>query len=210
MRSSHQIIVKRYAKAPLLLEELANLQDGSDAIRQFRRKFPFVRYQYSDTQLLEKRNQLRELWYQCSPVKPESEDVEYEPPPQEEEEWRTKLDYADFQTPDGDWIEPEPIQGQICKMWLDEEPQAWLIGWTNKERRIFPKEWCLPIVLAVACMEYGDRLAVCWNHDQCAAPFFIRKRSDQRYCTNECARPAQREAKRKWWKTNRGKNAETS
>jgi len=45
----------------------------------------------------------------------------------------------------------------------------------------------------------------CENPD-CTHPYFISVRS-QRYCSRTCARPAQREAKRKYWKMHRGRRA---
>jgi hypothetical protein len=49
-----------------------------------------------------------------------------------------------------------------------------------------------------------DRMAYCANSD-CSAPFFFNRRSSQKFCTEDCARPSQREFKRIWW-TENGKN----
>lgn len=43
-----------------------------------------------------------------------------------------------------------------------------------------------------------DRTAVCGNKD-CLTPYFFPVRSTQKYCSPECAAPAQREFKRGWW-----------
>jgi hypothetical protein len=45
----------------------------------------------------------------------------------------------------------------------------------------------------------ADRLRFCGNPD-CPAPYFIARRSTQRYCSESCAGPAERESKRVWWK----------
>ncbi len=50
----------------------------------------------------------------------------------------------------------------------------------------------------------GDLARHCLNSD-CPAPYFIATKRWQRYCSPECAVPAQREAKRKWWAENRAK-----
>lgn len=44
----------------------------------------------------------------------------------------------------------------------------------------------------------GDRARHCQNPD-CPAPYFFAKRRSQKYCSDGCALPAQREAKRRWW-----------
>jgi hypothetical protein len=49
----------------------------------------------------------------------------------------------------------------------------------------------------------GDRARKCQATD-CPAPFFVALKRWQKFCSPECALPAQREAKRKWWKDNRG------
>jgi hypothetical protein len=48
------------------------------------------------------------------------------------------------------------------------------------------------------------RMAYCTNSD-CAAPFFFNVKSSQKYCSEDCARPSQREFKRVWWAKNRAK-----
>jgi hypothetical protein len=43
-----------------------------------------------------------------------------------------------------------------------------------------------------------QRTSICGNFD-CPAPYFFARRRSQKYCSGECAAPAQREFKRKWW-----------
>jgi hypothetical protein len=56
----------------------------------------------------------------------------------------------------------------------------------------------------------GDRAKKCLNQD-CPAPYFIATKRWQKYCSEACAGPANREAKRKWWReygsSKRGKAA---
>jgi len=42
------------------------------------------------------------------------------------------------------------------------------------------------------------RLLRCANPD-CPAPYFLSSKKGQKYCSPECARPAQLESKRRWW-----------
>ena len=44
----------------------------------------------------------------------------------------------------------------------------------------------------------ADRARYCPN-PECPAPYFFSTRKNQRYCSEICAAPAQREMKRKWW-----------
>ena len=44
----------------------------------------------------------------------------------------------------------------------------------------------------------ADRARYCAN-PSCVAPYFFARRRNQRYCSDACAAPAQREYKRRWW-----------
>lgn len=44
----------------------------------------------------------------------------------------------------------------------------------------------------------ADRARHCGNPD-CPAPYFFAKRRSQKYCSDACALPSQREFKRRWW-----------
>lgn len=47
-------------------------------------------------------------------------------------------------------------------------------------------------------VKVGDKARYCAN-PECPAPYFFVQRKNQRYCSEICAAPAQRELKRKWW-----------
>ncbi len=47
-------------------------------------------------------------------------------------------------------------------------------------------------------MQLMQHTSVCGN-SACPAPYFFAQRRSQKYCSEECAAPAQREFKRKWW-----------
>jgi hypothetical protein len=60
-----------------------------------------------------------------------------------------------------------------------------------------------PLVPLEAVLYYlqtriGDRAKHCGNTD-CPKPYFIAEKRWQKYCSEACAGPANREAKRKWW-----------
>jgi hypothetical protein len=50
-----------------------------------------------------------------------------------------------------------------------------------------------------------DKIRRCPNQT-CPAPYFFAAKRAQKFCSTKCAEPAQREAKRRWWNENRGKN----
>jgi hypothetical protein len=52
--------------------------------------------------------------------------------------------------------------------------------------------------------ELAELTRYCGNPG-CPTPFFIARRRSQKYCSCKCSKPAQREAKLKWWR-NTGKN----
>jgi hypothetical protein len=54
---------------------------------------------------------------------------------------------------------------------------------------------------------YADRTRHCPS-PLCPAPYFLAAKRSQKYCSEACAGPALREAKRRWWNENRAKNGE--
>lgn len=48
----------------------------------------------------------------------------------------------------------------------------------------------------------ADLMRVCMN-PECPARYFIAYRRTQKFCSEKCAGPGQREAKRRWWNENR-------
>ena len=55
--------------------------------------------------------------------------------------------------------------------------------------------------LLLHLMRLSDQTRFCAN-EECPAPYFFALRKNQRYCTPECAKRAQRETKLQWWKKN--------
>ena len=52
-------------------------------------------------------------------------------------------------------------------------------------------------------LQHSRRLAICSNKDDCLTPFFLKYRPQARFCSDACAKPSQRESKRRWWMKNR-------
>ncbi|HEY3624861.1 MAG TPA: hypothetical protein VGL00_01205 [Terracidiphilus sp.] len=64
-----------------------------------------------------------------------------------------------------------------------------------------------PFEAAVYWLQMNQKLMVYCAGPMCAAPFFFRSEKGQRYCSPECADPARKDAKLKWWNENRKKKS---
>ncbi len=74
----------------------------------------------------------------------------------------------------------------------------------RKERQNLQKIWRASDAdgfaqVLLRAFEIADRMRRCPNPD-CPAPYFIAQRRSQKYCSDACALPAQREFKRDWWR----------
>jgi len=82
------------------------------------------------------------------------------------------------------------------------EPSLVLLPWVPDIRtgRLLPDWQNLPARVVMAVLEHFQRFRKCGN-PECAAPFFIAKRTSQRFCElGECTRYAQNQYALKWWK----------
>jgi hypothetical protein len=182
---------------PRLLTHLANMQD--DGTAHFRQAWkPYSTY--PDAKIRRARDELRLLWSEHIPVELKEDDTLKNPVPVLSD-YAQNLYEAWYWEQTGSRPTEEPLQQFVCKSWLKQAgASGLLVDWEN--RRVKPDVRRLPIVLVWGCLQFADGLAYCHN-PECAAPFYIRKRNDQQYCSGECAAPAKREAKRRWWKANR-------
>jgi hypothetical protein len=55
------------------------------------------------------------------------------------------------------------------------------------------------VLVLLRALHVADRMRHCPNA-ACPAPYFIARRRSQKYCSDACALPAQREFKALWWK----------
>lgn len=68
-----------------------------------------------------------------------------------------------------------------------------------------PPAFALPLEALVYYFRRNiDRALHCPN-PECPAPYFFSTEKGQKYCSPECARPAQLESKRRWWADHRAK-----
>ena len=178
---------------PRILVDLANMQEGDDV--RFRKRWN-VYESYSDKKLLGLRDELRLLWPGYV-----SEEVMSRPMSAD-----NSARVEDLDPLVRNWLEHRPrdmsLEEFICEQWLHRAVRnnGLLVDWSSK--RLTPDQTSLPVVLLWGCLQNGDRLAYCQN-PECPAPYFIRTRKQQKFCTEACAAPAKREAKRKWWNANR-------
>jgi hypothetical protein len=162
--------------------DLANCSD--ERLGWLRTKYrSFLKDRYFATQLESYRDELRLLWH--SPKGIPHKDFE------DFEEWRK--------------ARPNATPGEmICNRWLMQSETRLLAVWDKQRRELIPSPADLPAHLVYGCLLWGDHLSYCGN-PKCACPWFIGTRSGQQYCSNECAWPAKKAAKLKWWKANRAK-----
>lgn len=105
------------------------------------------------------------------------------------------------------WRRPTVLSRQLCILQLlgtyvglngsevgkaiYEGDEFWA-GWL--ESRVDPFS-----LVGLRALQIADRMRYCPN-PTCPSPYFIAYRRSQKYCTDACALPAQRELKRAWWK----------
>ena len=177
------------AKLPPLFNELANLEDKG--ITAFKKRWNFANY--SSLQLRQKREQLRLVWLHVV--------ADYIPLARDKfnELLGVALpkDLYPWEPHTGDLT--IPILGPMCEVWLKEESVEWQVFLDpgGIAFRLFPKDWHLPVTLVIGCCDLYVDFKYCWNPD-CRKPYFLSRREDKRYCSKQCALPAQRASKRKW------------
>jgi hypothetical protein len=182
--------------------ELANLRE--DGMSRFRQMWDRYYGKYTNDELLLRRDELQMLWAKRSSrlranfTEKDLENLIGIAPTRRTKALCEKVE-ARF---------PDPLEQVICEHWLRQKNQRWNVTWTAREKRVKADPQFLPSVLALGCLQNADRLCVCRNLE-CPARFFMGSRSDRKYCSDECARPAKRAAKLNWWHKNRGKKAKT-
>jgi len=177
----------RPAELKRLLRDLANTRD--DSLERLRWDHRDRLGHYSLNQLGLYRDELRLLWYPA-PL----EDIPAGIPEDE---------YQAYQK----WLEKRPNAEpgeMILNRWLGRSEVGLLAVWEKGQHKLMPSAADLPAMLVYGCLHFADRLCYCEN-PKCSVPWFIGRRHDQQYCSNDCAWPAKKAAKRKWWAANRGK-----
>jgi hypothetical protein len=60
-----------------------------------------------------------------------------------------------------------------------------------------------PVEAAIYHLRRNRKRALHCPNPDCPAPYFFASKKGQKYCSLECAKPSQRESKRRWWAENR-------
>jgi len=186
-----------------VLRDLANMRDEGPG--RFRKRWHELYGRYTDDDLLRWRDELQLLWsvpfatIRHPDVSRLEKQLAETIPLQETPRNAAILEMAHHSPGD-------PLEKVICESWLREAgaKSPWVVEW-GKQKRIRANPRCLPAILALACVGHADRFGICRN-PQCRSPYFFTDRSDQRYCSINCAWLAKKAAKRKWWRTHRAKN----
>jgi hypothetical protein len=175
-----------------LLEGLANLPDDGRSFLWFKRRFPYV---------LESVNpSLPRHWAM------NLEEEEYEPSSTDEEVIRRY------------WL--VPLRDTLRAIWRAPDVRTKEWGMFRITQDYFlqgaPEVVHTPLsadsdyllkmkaigraeLLLMQLLKVIDRTRFCAN-PECKVPYFVAARRSQKYCSEPCALPAQREHKRRWWK----------
>jgi hypothetical protein len=94
------------------------------------------------------------------------------------------------------------LEQWVCECWLSARNSV-RVEW-GRDKRLYPSPESLAAQLAWAFIHNAEHLGYCANPN-CKRPRFIKRKADRKYCCSACAKPAKREAKRRWWSENRAK-----
>jgi hypothetical protein len=190
MKSSSAITLSERPERALLFD-LANMRDDG-GIAPFRRKWDRFYAGVSDDELLMRRDELRLLWRpRFSRLDELLEHLETK--------GSAVIDRsAGLREFAADTYPAEPVEKIVCGHWLKQAKDPWIVKWSRNQRQLGANPRILPAVLALACIRHADRFGFCRN-PRCPAPYFFIRRRDQRYCSADCAGPAKKEAKLRWW-----------
>lgn len=176
-----------YALQKLLWNVVLTSDEG---IANLRRLHPKSTHRYSNERILRLRDELRYLWN----------------PKRVPNSIRSVVE--DFPEEHRSGMLPE----MLVNAWLrtDKEGKGPLFILFDREGavQIKPNESSLPSMLAFGAAHYAHHLRFCENKNCPHHFYFIADRVDQKYCSSECALPAQRAAKRKWWRAHSPKPAQ--
>jgi hypothetical protein len=84
-------------------------------------------------------------------------------------------------------------------------------GYFDENEELFHVHWEYGVIWAdprdlgdyvwLSLLQYSRKLALCANKDNdCPTPYFLRGKKSQKFCSEACAGPSQREFKRKWFR----------
>ena len=181
------------------LVELANLQMDLDAIRRFRERFASFIPPHDPSRVDRLVTRDEELTKKLTKILNHVSFDEIE-----NSAWITTLMLILRNL----WTEPDQRQKEwgffafryaLYKFEDDTLTTDRLFGILNDAERSFSVPPPTPFEQALSYLvKGGDKARYCANAE-CPAPYFFVQRRNQRYCSEICAAPAQRELKRQWW-----------
>jgi hypothetical protein len=72
------------------------------------------------------------------------------------------------------------------------------VGWSESGFRLAPRD--LNDLVWLTLLQHSSHLAICANREGgCVTPYFLRRKPAYKYCSDACAKPAQRAFKLQWW-----------
>ena len=178
-------LVLTFESRKLLVRDLANLRDG-DAVSWFWGKYGAELFPEHNHDLMELRDDLRSIW--MSDKRPVNRVLN------KWLRWRPTKVHA------------KPYEKTGFSQTIDDYQ---VFTCSVSAKRLVPNLLSLRATLVQGVFEHWGRLKFCANRD-CAAPYFIAKRSDQRVCdAGACKAERQREKALRWWNENRAKKTLT-
>src|SRR5262249_14737577 len=88
------------------------------------------------------------------------------------------------------WIKPTVIERELALLGV-----LYGYGRSKKETSLSYDHFVLTLLRAT---KVADRMRYCPTLD-CDTPYFLARRRSQKYCSETCAAPAQRQFKKDWW-----------
>jgi hypothetical protein len=191
--SSNSSAVRVLAEADLIraLEELANLRDEVAAFERFCTRWPELAYfpaempdphPVEETALpakfwliYERRQKLRDIWE--GELLPLRQFLLPSDPPEE-----VRAEYIDRAS----------SEIQVGFLW----DAPFTLDWTRSEIIYKPKT---EFQRAIYALFRKSALVKKCENPECPAPYFVARKANRRYCSENCAEVFQREAKRNWW-----------
>jgi hypothetical protein len=81
---------------------------------------------------------------------------------------------------------------------VDTSQLLFHVNWKNGFIWASPRD--LGDYVWLSLLQHSQKLALCANKDnECPSPYFVRKKKGQKFCSEACAAPSQREFKRRWF-----------
>lgn len=175
--SRHNLAIRYGKRAAGMLVEFANTRPEPEAFERFRRRWEGhgLKWNGGEDEFRWEQHMLRETW-------------EGKHPGLERRQIELCLGIATQAGEES--VGPPPIH----------------VDWN--EGSLFVAERNLNDLIWLTFLQHSRRLGICANKsrdDGCLTPYFIRYRPKQQFCSDACAKPRQRESKRRWWKEH-GKN----